>query len=338
MATVGIITNPAAGKDIRRLVSSASPTSDMAKMGIIRRAVIGAAESGVERILLANDRHSLGARAVADLQIDAELVVLDDIVIDTGHDSRVAAERCWKEGAGAVVVLGGDGTHRDVAKGWLDLPLVAVSTGTNNVFPRLVEATIAGRAAGLVATGAAPIDQVSTPAKVAHVRIQDGATGAIVDDGDDLALVDVALVEGRFAGSRAVWDPARLRDIVACIAEPDAVGLSSIAAAVHLVGRDEPGGMHVRIGNGRTVRVPIAPGLFVDIGIASATLLADGDEIELIGPGMLAFDGERDRALGGGQRATVCIRRDGPRVINIAAAMRWGRNPEWQPFNVLKDE
>lgn len=338
MATVGIIANPAAGKDIRRLVSSASPTSDMAKMGIIRRAVIGAAESGVDRIVLANDRHCLAARAVADLAIDAELVVLDDIVIDSGHDSRVAAERCWKEGAGAVMVLGGDGTHRDVAKGWLDLPLVAVSTGTNNVFPRLVEATIAGRAAGLVATGAAPIDQVSMPAKVAHVRVLDRATGGTIDDGDDLALVDVALIEGRFTGSRSVWDPARLRDVVACIAEPDAVGLSSIAAAAYLVGRNEPGGVHVRLGHGRTVRAPIAPGLFVDVEIASATLLADGDEVELTGPGLLAFDGERDRALGDGQRVMVCIRRDGPRVIDIAAVMRWVRNPAWQPLNPTKDE
>jgi len=56
----------------------------MAKIGIIRRAVIGAAESGVDRILLANDRHSLAARAVTDLRVGCELVVLDDVVIDTG--------------------------------------------------------------------------------------------------------------------------------------------------------------------------------------------------------------------------------------------------------------
>ena len=34
MSTVGVIVNPVAGKDIRRLVTSASHTSDSAKIGI----------------------------------------------------------------------------------------------------------------------------------------------------------------------------------------------------------------------------------------------------------------------------------------------------------------
>ena len=45
---VGLVANPMAGKDIRRLVSAASPVSDMAKIGIIRRALIGAFEGGAE--------------------------------------------------------------------------------------------------------------------------------------------------------------------------------------------------------------------------------------------------------------------------------------------------
>src|SRR5919201_599750 len=56
-------------------------------------------------------------------------------------------------GVGAIVVLGGDGTHRLVAKHCDTIPLCALSTGTNNVFPELREATVAGLATGLVATG-----------------------------------------------------------------------------------------------------------------------------------------------------------------------------------------
>ena len=55
----------------------------------------------------------------------------------------------------AIVVLGGDGTHRVVAEARGDVPLCALSTGTNNVFPELREATVAGLATGLVATGGA---------------------------------------------------------------------------------------------------------------------------------------------------------------------------------------
>ena len=150
-ATVGVIANPIAGKDIRRLVSFASPVSDMAKIGIIRRAVVGAVEGGAQRLLITDDRRALGMRAIDNLSLDAEVVFLDAPPYDSGMNSQNAAAVFQEEGVGAVIVLGGDGTHRDVVKGWRNAPLMAVSTGTNNVFPRQVEATIAGQAAGVVA-------------------------------------------------------------------------------------------------------------------------------------------------------------------------------------------
>ena len=51
--------------------------------------------------------------------------------------------------------------------------------------------------------------------------------------------LDVALVDGSFIGSRAVWEPSRLRELVACIAEPASVGLSAIAGLVHPLHRYE---------------------------------------------------------------------------------------------------
>ena len=52
-----------------------------------------------------------------------------------------------------LVTLGGDGTNRTVCGVWPEATLVPMSTGTNNVFPSLTEPTVAGAAAGLVATG-----------------------------------------------------------------------------------------------------------------------------------------------------------------------------------------
>ena len=43
-----------------------------------------------------------------------------------------------------------DGTNRAAVKGWRDAPLLTISTGTNNVFPMMVEGTTAGMAAALV--------------------------------------------------------------------------------------------------------------------------------------------------------------------------------------------
>ena len=276
-ATVGIIANPLAGKDIRRLVAEASPTSDMAKMGIVRRAVIGAIEGGATRVILADDRRGIGLRAIDGLDYpDVEIVVLDEPIIDSGMNSTRAARRCRDEGAGAVIVLGGDGTHRDVAKGWKTAPMVALSTGTNNVFPRQIEATVAGHAAGLVASGRVALAEAATQAKCIEVKIEDPArirTGggseqpgseqpgstpsgpeqpereaAIAGSGDveDLALVDVALVSNTFTASRAVWDASTLQELVACIAEPATVGLSAIAASLAPTTRHEPGGVHLR--------------------------------------------------------------------------------------------
>ena len=50
--------------------------------------------------------------------------------------------------------LGGDGTHRAVALASGDIPLATLSTGTNNAFPALGEATVVGLAAGSPLPGA----------------------------------------------------------------------------------------------------------------------------------------------------------------------------------------
>ena len=68
-----------------------------------------------------------------------------------------------------MLTLGGDGTNRAFALGWRDAPLLPISTGTNNVFPRFVEATVAGAAAGLVASGAVALRDVARQAKT-HPR------------------------------------------------------------------------------------------------------------------------------------------------------------------------
>ena len=313
--TVGIIANPAAGKDVRRLVAHASPTSDAAKIGVVRRAVLGAIGGGASRVLVAPDRHHLSERAVSDLSADeigdVTIDVVDEPVFGFRGDTVTMASRFAKDGVDVVIVLGGDGTNRDVAKGWLDAPVVSISTGTNNVFPRQLDATLAGLAAGLVASSVTPIGHVSHQAKVIHARFEDGSA-------DDLALVDLALINSQFTGSRAVWDPSTLRALVACIAEPASVGLSSIAGMLCPVDRRSPGGVYVEIGSRcGVVRALLAPGMLASVPYSRCSVLAPGAVATLRGPGVLAFDGERDRVLDAGARATATIRADGPVVIDV---------------------
>ena len=314
-ATVGVIANPAAGKDIRRLVAHASPTSDAAKIGVVRRAIAGAIDAGATRIIVAPDKHNLSTRAMADLDTSsARIEIIDEPTIGHPSDSISMATHMRHEGVDALIVLGGDGTHRDVAKGWLNAPIVGISTGTNNVFPRQIDATLAGLAAGLVASGVVSLSDVSYQSKVAHVTFDDGSH-------DDLALVDLALMHGSFTGSRAVWDPSQLQAVIACIAEPASVGLSAIAALLVPVDRRTPLGVHVVLGGPNSVRVPIAPGSFCNVPYWSATEIELCHAIVLQGPGVLSFDGERDRVLGPGAAVSVQIRVDGPQVIDVEATL-----------------
>jgi predicted polyphosphate/ATP-dependent NAD kinase len=311
VSTVGIIVNPNAGKDIRRLVTPATHTSDVTKVGIVRRAIVAAAESGAERILIAPDTHHLGRRAAEGL--DAPVEIVDEPVTGSRYDTIGAARRFWKEQTGAVIALGGDGTSRDVALGWPDAPLIAISTGTNNVYPVAVDGTSAGAAAGLVASGVVSVAEVARRSKKIVVRVDDRDSSV-----DDVALVDLAFIDADFIGARAVRDPSTITAVVAAVATPASTGLSSIAGRIYPVDRWESGGVFVRLGGGgRRVRVPLAPGSFTTIDVAEVRPLAEGESISLTGRTILAFDGERDLAVSPDGTVTVRVESSGPLVIDV---------------------
>ncbi len=321
---VGIVANPLAGKDVRRLTSGATPVSDAVKIGAIRRAVVGAIEGGAERVLISGDRARLGERALTGLELPGSVEVAEPHGWHTGRDSQLAAAQFRDMGVGAIVALGGDGTQRDVATGWRAAPLVPLAVGTNNVFPFQAEATVAGFAAGAVASGHADAAEVTSRAKIIDVAAE-GSRRA------EVALVDVCLVRSAFVGARAVWDLGSVSEIVAAIAEPDAVGLAAVAAAVVPVGRREAGGAHVRLGcvtpnargvqSDRHIRAAVMPGSYADIDIAHCEHLRFGRPVTLSGPGVLTLDGEREIVLGRGERAEVTVNPDGPFVIDVGAAV-----------------
>lgn len=311
MTTVGIVVNPIAGKDIRRLVSAASHTSDSVKIGIVRRVAVAAVEAGAQRVLLSGDPHHLARRAVEGLDLPAE--VIDEPLTGSRFDTVAAARRMWKEQAAVVVALGGDGTCRDVVLGWPEVPLIAMSTGTNNAFPIAVDATAAGTAAGLLASAAIDRDAVVQRSKRVSAHLVDGDTVH-----DDLALVDLALIETAFVGSRAVLDPRTVRHVVASMAAPSATGLSAIAGRVHPVGRFDPGGVAVRLGaGGRGLRVPLSPGSFTTVEVTDVTPLSFGEPVVVRGPGVIALDGERDRWISPDATLTVSVEPTGPMLVDV---------------------
>lgn len=315
---IGIIANPIAGTDIRRLVARAGTSAVQEKVASVRRVLVGASEAGERRALVLGDAQRICERALDGLVLDLEVEQVDCELHHDESDATAAAGAMEAAGCGAVVVLGGDGTNRAVALGWPDVPVVSLSTGTNNVFPRHVEATIAGAAAGLVGAGVVDLSDVARTAKVVRIAVDGGL--------DDLAVVDAVLVAERFVGARALTDASTLRLAVLSRSEPGAVGVAAIGGLVRPSGAEDDRGVVLRFGPGGTVvRAPLAPGSYVDVGVASDADLALGERVEAVGPGILALDGERKRVLGEGERAVLCVRRDGPLVIDPDRALALGR-------------
>ena len=312
VAAVGIIANPLAGTDMRRLSSPAGHTSNAAKVAIVRRIASAALESGARTVLIAADGAGLGDRA--STLIGPGAVLLDEPATGTRHDTVAAARQMWKRGCAVVVVVGGDGTCRDVAIGWPGAPLIAVSTGTNNVFPQSLDSVAAGTAAGLLAGGRVPIDAVCAPAKRIVVY---------VGNAEHIALVDVAVLDGNRVGSRVVVDAGRIRAVVAAISTPVASGLSSIAGRVAPVGPDDPDGVVVYVGGvGRRVRIPLVPGSFSTVVVNKVERLARGAMVRFSGPAVLAFDGERDVVVGAGETIDVTIDGGGPLRVDVERVLR----------------
>jgi hypothetical protein len=317
--TVGIIANPASGKDIRRLVAHGSTFDNNEKINIVRRVLLGLDAVGVSRVWFMPDTYAIVSRAAAGVEIRLTLDPLPMAVMNHPGDSYEAARRMVDLGAAAIVTLGGDGTNRVVAKGSGDVPLVPISTGTNNVFPRMVEGTLAGLAGGLVATGT-----VSAERGVRQLPRLD-----VFLDGElrDLALIDVVTTGHAWVGARALWDPAHLREVVLSRVTASEIGICGLGG---LLFPDECGkahGVHVVIGPGeRTVVTPIAPGLIRRIPVASASLLKRGETVELsAGPGTVALDGEREFELFGRESSlSVVVNERGPRVVDIDAAIQTG--------------
>jgi len=316
-ATVGLVCNPRSGKDVRRAFGRASADTNESKRNQLQRIVVGAAAAGARRFLWVDDLFSVSRGALETLGVDVVRERLDIGPIKTAPDDTLRAVVAMRAaGCGALVVLGGDGTNRLVAQAWPDAPLVPLSTGTNNVFPERVEATLAGAAAGLVAAGRLALDEVAARAKVVRVRWPDGD--------QSLGVIDAVLVVDDHVGSLLPFEPEKIRGVVLSRAEPDSVGMSPIGGLLVPSRRDDDFSVAVRCtapGEGRPLRVPISPGLYRTAFVDEARAIRLGEEVVLEGPGIVELDGDRERVLRPGERALARVERDGPFVIDVGRAL-----------------
>ena len=316
-ATVGLVVNPAAGRDIRRLTGGASVSDDYEKRRTAECVLSGLTLVDDVEVLVMPDRGSLGQQLVERAPDGLDVGLLEMTVGGDGQDTRRATEMFADE-ADAIVVLGGDGTNRDVAHTSADVPLVSVSTGTNNVFPNAIDGTVAGGAAALIATGAVPRSETT---------YQHGMVEAVADTANGerriFGLATLGLLDHKFIGTRAILDADKIIGGVVSRAFPTEIGLSGIAGGLAVHEPDQPGGIGYRLGPPEEcpeqVDAITVPGVVERLGVREWEHLDDDQTMTFELPrGVISVDGERDLEL---REAVVDVAPvpEGPWVVDVDA-------------------
>lgn len=320
---VAIIANPASGKDIRRLVAHGSVFDNQEKVRMVRRILRGLTVTGVQNVLYMPDAYGIVERALEGMeQGDApeHVTPVDFYLYNNQNDTIKCAGLMEEAGVSLIIVLGGDGTSRAVMKTARHTPILALSTGTNNVFPIMVESTVAGLAAGVLASGEVAMDEGTYPANYLDILVNDKVV--------DLALVDSAVYDGLFAGSRAIWNISDVSQIVVSRCRPDSIGLSAIAGLFDTIAPESPRGLALALDPLARCQVtaPIGPGLFSPVGIAEVTRLKPGDIVPVrTSPCVITVDGEREVEVLHGEHASIRLSTETIRIVDVAKTLEYAR-------------
>lgn len=317
MASIGIIVNPVAGSDIRRLTTAASAQTRAAKVAAIRQLAAAAAGFGATRFFCA-----AGATTICRVVETLDVPVEHWPGCQRGDRRDTAAAAAWMAGAGCdvVTILGGDGTLADVTRGWPDALLIALPFGTNNAYGHAFNPTSVGIAAAFVAASEVPAEAVSRRSKIVHVVNGDAGDESGVDD---IAMIDAALVQCPIVGSGQIVDTSAIRHLVLSRAEPTSVGLSAIGGVLLPCTASDTFGLYLRFDSSadKSVRAPVGHGQVAILRVIEARKIDIGERLVLPAAGtVIAFDGERRRIATG--EVEMYVDQDGPRLVDVPAALR----------------
>ena len=316
MNTIGIIANPASGKDIRRLVSHATAIDNNEKLNIVKRIILAAQGSGVKKIYIMPDYFSIGNKAIENLNRSKSLVSEVEIIkMDlkrNDQDTSLATSIMVEKEVGCIIALGGDGTSRAVAKEIKDTPLISISTGTNNVYPTMLEGTVVGMAAAAISTGLCDIENTCNRDKRIEVYKNDKMV--------DIALIDCVISSQTFIGSKAIWNHLDIDKVIVSRAHPASIGFSALVGVKLLVDEDSDYGASIDVNVGEnTMLVPIAAGTMEHIRMNEPIIhnLDESFSMKMENNGVIALDGEREITFKKDDLFKFKITRRGPLSVNI---------------------
>jgi ATP-NAD kinase N-terminal domain len=332
MSTVGLVVNPGASRDVRRLTSLARTIDANEQANTVARVLCGLAAGSVEAVLYMPEPSHIVERArdvLAATLGAATTARLDLRPIPLGGDGQAndaagttaAAAALADAGVACLVTVGGDGTNRAVVMGWPDAVLVPLAGGTNNAFGTRLDPTAAGYGAALYSADPSfhRMHVVTRP----RLDVEFGGRATI-------ALVDLAVVRDGWVGTHAIWDPDLLVEAIVTRSDPTVPGMAGVAGTVHPLGEGELQALHLRFDrSGTPVLAPLGPGQLVPVRVGSWHTLGPGVTVVMpdrragaTSPVILAFDGEREITLESDETAEVRLVADGPRVLDAAALLR----------------
>jgi len=321
--SVGIIANPASGRDIRRLVAHGSVFDNAEKVNIVRRILLALNTLNLDRVYIMPDSFGIGNEAVNGLwgeekenfKLDVE--ILGMTVTGTAEDSFNAAVLMEEKNVDIIIILGGDGTNRVVVKALTNTPILSLSTGTNNVFPIMAESTMLGLAAGLFTKFSdEEKEKVTEPIKCIYV-IKDGKI-------EDLALIDAVVVNESYIGSRALWHTDLLEEIFVTRSTSYDIGMVSIPGRLTEVKVNEDGGVFLKVGEpNQKVRAAIAPGVIREIGVEDWRKIEQEEIVELpVKKRIIALDGERELIIKKDEKVTMQLSHADARFLDYKQALK----------------
>ena len=119
---VGIIANPVSARDIRRVIAHAGSLQVTDRANIVLRILAGLAAAGISQVVMMPENAGIRTHLARAMKRAAntgearfpELAFLDMRVTGQALDSALAARLMRQRDVKAIIVLGGDGTHRVV--------------------------------------------------------------------------------------------------------------------------------------------------------------------------------------------------------------------------------
>jgi predicted polyphosphate/ATP-dependent NAD kinase len=313
MGKIAVVVNPNSGKDIRRLATHATVISNAEKINILKRIISTVSEMGDHEIFMIPDRSHLAGLAIEGMkpEIQKHVSIYPMKISDTQDDTtRFAKAMADEAEVDVMIVLGGDGTCRAAAKATGDVPLIPISTGTNNTYPTMMEGTAAALAAAAIASGVVGRERCGGRGKRIEVEVE--------GRGSDIALIDAAFSSIFYIGARAVLNDEDIRSVLVTQSHPASIGFSALAGCVEIVRPEEDCGLFLDMDWARRDYIAaISAGVLTRFGVKERQKIPLGEELHIRTDydGTLAFDGERELPFCKGEDISLKITRNGPRKV-----------------------